>query len=143
MKVGIKMIHPIYGETDYRKIDPAQLNRNIPKGRGMIKWAPFATMPEQFLDVKRQIDAQTKIERPELSEDRLQEINEVLHSALSKQQPVYIDYYIDGTIQHTKMYIEKVDQWAAIIIGTTVNEGHTYFVSFLDIVNLEIITESI
>ncbi|HCD18091.1 YolD-like family protein [Macrococcoides caseolyticum subsp. caseolyticum] len=74
---------------------------------------------------------------------RLQEINEVLHSALSKQQPVYIDYYIDGTIQHTKMYIEKIDQWAAIIIGTTVNEGYMYFVSFLDIVNLEIITESI
>lgn len=132
------MIHPIYGETDYRKVDPSKLNRNIPKGRGMIKWAPFATMPQQFIDVKRQIDAQTKIERPELSEDRLQEINETLHIALSKNQPIRIDYYIDGVIQSTHMHIEKIDQWAAIIIGTTVNDGATYFVSFLDIVNLEI-----
>lgn len=81
------MIHPIYGETDYRKIDPAQLNRNIPKGRGMIKWAPFATMPEQFLDVKRQIDAQTKIERPELSEAAYRKLMRccIAHSVSSSQ----------------------------------------------------------
>lgn len=28
-------------ETDYRNIPRELLDRNIPQGRGMIKWAPF------------------------------------------------------------------------------------------------------
>lgn len=26
-------------------------NRNMPKGRGMVKWQPFASMPEQFVGI--------------------------------------------------------------------------------------------
>ena len=33
-------------ETDYRNIPREYLDANIPQGRGMIKWAPFAVMPE-------------------------------------------------------------------------------------------------
>lgn len=130
------MIHPIYGETDYRKVDRHLLNRNIPKGRGMIKWAPFATMPQQFADVKRQIESQSKIDRPELSEDRLQEINETLHIALAKHQDVTLEYYLDGYIQSIEMTIEKIDQWAGLIIGTTTNNQQTFFISFMDIINI-------
>lgn len=130
------MIHPIYGETDYRKVERHLLNRNIPKGRGMIKWAPFATMPQQFADVKRQIESQSKIDRPELSEDRLQEINETLHIALAKHQDVALEYYLDGYIQSIEMTIEKIDQWAGLIIGTTTNNQQTFFISFMDIINI-------
>ncbi|ATD29732.1 hypothetical protein BHM04_00325 [Macrococcus sp. IME1552] len=130
------MIHPIYGETDYRKVEPEQLNRNIPKGRGMIKWAPFATMPQQFADVRRQIENQNKVERPELSEDRMQEINETLHIALAKHQDVTIEYYMDGYIQSVDMTIEKIDQWAAIIIGSVTSNHKTFFISFMDIINI-------
>lgn len=130
------MIHPIYGETDYRKVERHLLNRNIPKGRGMIKWAPFATMPQQFADVKRQIESQSKIDRPELSEDRLQEINETLHIALAKHQDVALEYYLDGYIQSIEMTIEKIDQWAGVIIGTTTNNQQTFFISFMDIINI-------
>ncbi|MEC5417099.1 YolD-like family protein, partial [Staphylococcus hominis] len=35
-------------ETDYRNIPREYLDTNIPQGRGMIKWAPFAVMPEQY-----------------------------------------------------------------------------------------------
>ncbi len=31
-------------ETDYRNIPREYLNPNIPKGRGMVKWQPFATL---------------------------------------------------------------------------------------------------
>ncbi|WP_414045783.1 YolD-like family protein [Macrococcus equi] len=130
------MIHPIYGETDYRKVEQHKLNRNIPKGRGMIKWAPFATMPQQFEDVRRQIENQNKIERPELSEDRMQEINETLHIALAQHKNIKIDYYVDGYIQSVDMTIEKIDQWAAIIIGSLAN-GDTRFISFMDIINID------
>ncbi|WP_414042398.1 YolD-like family protein [Macrococcus animalis] len=132
------MIHPIYGETNYRNVEQHKLNRNIPKGRGMIKWAPFATMPQQFADVKRQIENQNKVERPELSEDRMQEINETLHIALAKQQDVTIEYYSNGYIHSIGMTIEKIDQWAAIIIGTVTSNGQTFFISFMDIINIYI-----
>ena len=58
---------------DYRDMPRESLNSNIPQGRGMIKWAPFATMPEQFENVRKLQEDQVKIERPELSDDRLDE----------------------------------------------------------------------
>lgn len=32
-------------ETDYRKIPREYLNPRIPKGRGIVKWQAFKTMP--------------------------------------------------------------------------------------------------
>ncbi|WP_338132646.1 hypothetical protein [Staphylococcus succinus] len=40
-------------ETDYRKIPSEYLNPRIPKGREKIKWAPFATIPEQHERLKQ------------------------------------------------------------------------------------------
>jgi len=42
-------------ELDYRQIPYERLDSNIPQGRGMIKWAPFATMPEQYESVNQLI----------------------------------------------------------------------------------------
>lgn len=130
------MIHPVYGETDYRKIDQAKLNRNIPHGRGMIKWAPFATMPQQHENIKRQIAAQHTIKRPELSDDRLEEINYTLKAAVGLQRPLLIDYYNDGFIRQLTMSVDRIDQWGMLIIGTNCANNQHCFISFLDIVNL-------
>ena len=62
-------------ETDYRKIPREFLNPNIPQGRGMVKWAPFATLPEQFESIQQYIIDQNKIDRPLLSDDQLNELN--------------------------------------------------------------------
>lgn len=35
-------------EMDYRKIPREYLNARIPKGRGMVKWQAFKTVPEQY-----------------------------------------------------------------------------------------------
>ncbi|MDT4120030.1 YolD-like family protein, partial [Staphylococcus aureus] len=40
-------------ETDYRNVPRELLDNNIPMGRGMIKWAPFATLPEQFETIQQ------------------------------------------------------------------------------------------
>ncbi|MCD0603241.1 YolD-like family protein, partial [Staphylococcus aureus] len=42
-------------ETDYRNVPRELLDNNIPMGRGMIKWAPFATLPEQFETIQQYI----------------------------------------------------------------------------------------
>ena len=46
---------------DYRELPQSELNSNIPQGRGMIKWAPFATMPEQYENVNKMIEAQAHV----------------------------------------------------------------------------------
>ena len=48
-------------ETDYRKIPRQYLDANIPQGRGMVKWAPFATMPEQYQQLNDFIDNRIKL----------------------------------------------------------------------------------
>ncbi|MDU4770010.1 MAG: hypothetical protein E6X74_09470 [Staphylococcus lugdunensis] len=46
---GANMIPDKYrDEKDYRKIPRQYLEPNIPKGRGSVKWQPFATIPEQY-----------------------------------------------------------------------------------------------
>lgn len=39
-------------------------NANMPKGRGMIKWSPFAAMPEQFAGIHEIIKEKNKVTRP-------------------------------------------------------------------------------
>ncbi|MGJ5681039.1 hypothetical protein ACSBQ3_02530 [Staphylococcus equorum] len=56
-------------ESDYRNIPREYLNPRIPEGRGIVKWAPFATIPEQHERLKKHIQDQNKIEKPELSDD--------------------------------------------------------------------------
>lgn len=61
MKINYKEItqnpfHPTIpdeykNETDYRKIPNGYSEKNIPQGRGMIKWAPFATTPKLYNEV--------------------------------------------------------------------------------------------
>ncbi|MDN6630699.1 MAG: YolD-like family protein, partial [Staphylococcus equorum] len=66
-------------ENDYRNIPREFLNANIPQGRGMVKWAPFATLPEQFETIQQYLVDQNKIDRPILSDDQLNELNLQLH----------------------------------------------------------------
>ncbi|HJE19860.1 MAG TPA: YolD-like family protein [Aliicoccus persicus] len=125
---------------DYRTMSQAELNSNIPRGRGMIKWAPFATMPEQFENVAKMVDAQTKIERPELSDDRIDEMNRVLNYALKDKRPVRIEYYYDGRRYFIQLKVVRVDTWSMILIGEKQTQDNAQdslvFIPFLDILNI-------
>lgn len=125
---------------DYRKIPQASLNSNIPQGRGMIKWAPFATMPEQFENVEHLVDAQTKIERPELSDDRIEEMNRILNDAIFDKRHVRVEYYYDGRRYFIQLKVIRVDTWSMILIGEKQNddmgEEQLIFIPFLDILNI-------
>lgn len=134
------MEHPVYDELDYRQVEPSQLNPHIPKGRGMIKWAPFATMPEQFQIVRQHIENQNKIDRPELSEDRLEELDIALREAKRRQCPVLIQFYHEGYINDLVMTIERIDRWALHIIGINQANQQMCFISFMDVINITLET---
>jgi hypothetical protein len=97
-------------ETDYRKIPREYLNPRIPKGRGKIKWQPMATIPEQYEQIAQMIEDQDKIEKPLLSEEQLQSINETVTNKINKQLIADISYWKDGYIYTVQCYIKKVDE---------------------------------
>ncbi|MDW4420896.1 YolD-like family protein, partial [Staphylococcus saprophyticus] len=51
-------------ETDYRNIPREYLNPRIPKGRGIVKWQAFKTLPEQYEQLEQYIQDQNKIDKP-------------------------------------------------------------------------------
>ncbi|MBO1217765.1 YolD-like family protein [Mammaliicoccus sciuri] len=100
---------PYKYETDYRKIPNHYLQRNIPKGRGMIKWAPFATMPEQYEMIKQFIADQTKVEKPILEETALNDLNNVLAEKIFYNPQALIKYWEDGYFKEIACEIHEFD----------------------------------
>lgn len=131
------MIHERYKhETDYRKIPRQYLNPNIPKGRGMVKWQPFATLPEQFERLKQYVADQDKIERPVLSDDQLHELNLQLHQALHQNYPVQIEYYEEGWINDIDMYIIRIDTLNMVLEGKSCANGEKVCFSLFDVMRI-------
>lgn len=96
-------------ETDYRKIPREYLNPRIPQGRGKVKWRPMATIPEQYEQIQQMIEDQNKIEKPLLSEEQLQSINETVTNKINKQILADISYWKDGYIFTVQCFIKKID----------------------------------
>ncbi|PCF44021.1 YolD-like family protein [Staphylococcus delphini] len=110
-------------ETDYRKIPRQYLNTRIPRGRGIVKWAPFATLPEQFEAIKQFEANQLKIDRPDLSEDQINELNQMLHLKISHNAFSKIHYWRAGHIHTIQGYIESIDTLTNELVLT--NERRT------------------
>lgn len=96
-------------ETDYRKIPREHLNPRIPKGRGIVKWQPFATIPEQYERIQQHIKNQKKVDKPILSDDQLNELNNTLIEKLYLNPSCEIKYYSNGYIKEIKGDLQKLD----------------------------------
>ena len=123
-------------QLDYRNIPRNQLNRNIPKGRGMVKWAPFATLPEQFETIHQYIIDQNKVDRPVLSDDQLSDLNFRLHQSLQLNQPVVVHYYDDGYFKSIELNIERIDAITFEVEGYPSHSSDKFKLSLLDIVRI-------
>ncbi|MCD8845192.1 YolD-like family protein [Staphylococcus gallinarum] len=96
-------------ETDYRKIPREYLNPRIPKGRGIVKWGAFKTIPEQYEILEQYIEDQNKISMPLLSDDQLQEIDEKVHEKMKSNTVAEVNYWEEGYIKSMYCYIKKLD----------------------------------
>ncbi|HDA2396880.1 TPA: YolD-like family protein [Staphylococcus aureus] len=123
-------------ETDYRNIPSELLDSNIPVGRGMIKWAPFATLPEQFETIQQYIIDQNKITRPVLSGDQLAELNIRLHEALQYAQPVEVKFYNNGFVDSVRLTIYRIDAINYEIDGYVYNQQQRQKISIFDILDI-------
>ncbi|HDZ7634935.1 TPA: YolD-like family protein [Staphylococcus aureus] len=123
-------------ETDYRNVPRELLDNNIPMGRGMIKWAAFTTLPEQFETIQQYIIDQNKITRPVLSDDQLAELNIRLHEALQYAQPVEVKFYNNGFVDSVRLTIYRIDAINYEIDGYVYNQQQRQKISIFDILDI-------
>ncbi|WP_241958970.1 YolD-like family protein [Mammaliicoccus sciuri] len=103
------MPEPYKYETDYRKIPKKYLNSNIPEGRKMIKWAPFASVPQQYEIINQHIKDQSKTDKPILDELALRDLYDVLAQKLFYDPPATIKYWENGYYKTIECEINKFD----------------------------------
>ncbi len=116
IKGSMIVSNPYENETDYRKIPRQYLNSKIPKGRGIVKWNAFKTMPEQYKQLEEHIENQNKIEKPSLSSDQIETLNTVLNEKIYSNDVCEVMYYEAGYIEKVIGYIVKLDEYQRYII---------------------------
>lgn len=108
-------------------------DRNIPQGRGMIKWAPIATMPEQYENVRTLHENNTHVPAPNLNTDLQQELELKLRELVG--QNAILRYWQAGHEHQTECTIVNVDDWSETV--TAVKEGSLITVEFKHVYSVD------
>lgn len=101
-------------KLDYREMDVSELDSNIRQGRGMIKWQPFATMPEQYERVAEMMEDQAKYPAPIHDNETLVMLEEELRRAIGKT--VVLRYWNDGYEVQLECRIEYIADRAGMVV---------------------------
>ncbi|MFD6510282.1 YolD-like family protein [Bacillus sp. NPDC060175] len=110
-------------------------NANMPKGRGMVKWSPFAAIPEQFAGIREIIKEKNKVNRPLLTAEE-KELNEnMLLCSLLSEEEILITYYEDGYLLSSYMTVVDIDPSNSAVICTDAfyNKMTLQFSNILDV----------
>ena len=75
--------------------------------RGMKKWAPYKSLNEQEGYLKKLHQKQEKIERPRISSDEAENINEILVNYHSEE--LIISYWRNNQVNTITSIINKID----------------------------------
>jgi YolD-like protein len=105
------------------------------KQRGMVKWQPFASLPEQAGYIQSLLYDLNKIEKPQLSDDQLEELNRKLNEFFQNKEWIKMSYFYDGYVYLVEGVIQKVD-----VINQSImieNRGKTNRFGLLSIVDIE------
>ena len=87
--------------------------------RGMKKWRPFATLPEQYIGLQEIIDKQVEVTQPVLTEEQMEQIkqiNFILIEALHTNKQVYLTYYKQGQYITETGFIQFVDSLGGLFV---------------------------
>ena len=115
-------------ETYSRKIPRKYLNPKIPQGRGKIKWQAFATLPQQFEILEQIIKDQNKIEKPLLTHDSLDNLDQIFQIKIQNDELCTISYWEDGSISNYTGKILKIDTINGYFtFYDSTNTKHTFF----------------
>ncbi|HHW5730060.1 TPA: YolD-like family protein [Staphylococcus aureus] len=124
-------------ETDYRKIPRQYLNANIPEGRGMVKWAPFKTIPAQYAAIEQYIKDQNKVEKPDLFDDQLANINNIVQWKIYQNEIALVQYWKNGYFYNQQAYVKEVNVMKQTIILSNELGNETLEIPISNIKNIE------
>lgn len=114
-------------ETDYRKIPREYLNPRIPQGLGKIKWQAFATLPQQFEILEQIIKNQDKVEKPLLTYDSLDNLDQIFQIKIQNDELCTITYWEDGNISNYTGKILEIDAINGyFLFYDSTNTKHTF-----------------
>src|SRR6478752_5985129 len=77
--------------------------------RGMRKWRPFASMPEQYIGLNKVLEGLNKVEKPILSEDHQEQINEILMRTCGTDSKVLLTYFKKGELITETCSIDSIN----------------------------------
>ena len=91
-------------------------NANMPKGRGMVKWAPFAALTPQFDGIRERIE------------------NMLLCSLVSEEE-IMITYYEDGYLLSSYMTVVDIAPSNSAVVCTDAfyNKMKLHFSNIIDV----------
>ena len=75
--------------------------------RGMKKWAPYKSLPEQEKYLRKLKEDQEKVSRPIMSSDEAEEINEILVNYTGEE--ILITYWRNEKINTISSIFKKID----------------------------------
>lgn len=78
------------------------------RDRGMVKWAPYKSLPEQEDYLEKMEKEKNKVDKPLLSDDELIELDTKL-STYNRGNPISIEYYDNGFIKTVDDYLDYID----------------------------------
>ncbi|EJQ32405.1 hypothetical protein IEC_05417 [Bacillus toyonensis] len=110
-------------------------NANMPKGRGMVKFTPFAALTAQFDGIREIIKEQHKVTRPILTTEEKERIENMLLCSLVSEEEIMISYYEDGYLLSSYMTIVDIDPSTSAVICTDAfyNKMKLQFSNIIDV----------
>lgn len=100
--------------------------------RGMKKWAPYKALVEQYSSLEGTYEDNKKIERPSISSDVAEEINDILVNY--HDQELKIRFYKRGHVYDMIDNLKKIDVLNKKIV--TSNDVTIYFIDLLYLENI-------
>ncbi|MED0945416.1 YolD-like family protein [Bacillus mycoides] len=79
------------------------------RGRGMVKWQPFASMPEQFAGIREILGELNKVSKPFITQDTKERIGQELIQSLQEEKEILISYFRDGFIHDEYITVVNID----------------------------------
>ena len=84
--------------------------------RGMMKWNAFNALLAHGTNVQKMMVERTKIPKPILSYDQLEELNEIITLAILDNRNIEVNFYHNGYVLSYEGIIKKVDMYTRELI---------------------------
>lgn len=79
------------------------------RGRGMVKWLPFASIPEQHAEIRGILSDLNKVPKPIVTEDMKEQLQIGLMQSLQNKEEIHISYYRDGMVQDMHINVLHIE----------------------------------